>query len=137
MLRTVDNLKYKVGQVWAYQTRPYETGSTLTIVKTEMDDKMGSIIHIRIQGLRMKNPHAKLGLTSFATHLPCSEEAIDQSVTEVLEANSLLPDYEEGYQQWREAFDAGSAGVWGIPVAEMIDAMEIVLNQPPGGVPEL
>ena len=104
MLRTIDNPKYNVGQVWAYHTRPYEAGSTLTIVKTELDDKMGSIVHIHIQGLRMKNPHHKLGLTAIVSHMPCSEEAIDQSVTEVLQANALLPDYEEGYQQWREAF---------------------------------
>ena len=129
MLRAVNNPKYKAGQVWAYHTRPYETGSTLIIVKMEWDDTQGSIIHIHIQGLRMKNPHHKLGLTSVVSHLPCSEEAINQSVTEVLAENALLPDYEEGYQQWREAFDAGNAGVWGIPVAQMVDAMETVINQ--------
>ncbi len=133
MLRTVDNPKYKGGQVWAYHTRLHETDSTLTVVKTEMDDTLGSIIHIHIQGLRIGNPHDKLGLTSVATHLPCSEEAIDQSVIEVLKASTLLPEYEEGYQQWREAFDAGNAGIWGIPVAKMVDAMETVLNQPQTG----
>ena len=130
MLRTVDNPKYKVGQVWTYRTRPYEAGSVLTIVKTEVDDKLGSIIHIHLQGLRIKNPQAELGFTSFATHLPCSEEAIDQSVTELRQASGLFPGYEEGHQEWRKAFDAGNAGIWSIPVAEMVAAMETVLNQP-------
>ena len=130
MLQTVDNPKYKIGQVWAYNTRQYESGSTITVVKTEADDQLGSIIHISVQGVRMKNPHHKLGLSSIVSHLPCSEEAISDSVTHVVQENAALPDFEEGYQEWREAFDAGKAGVWGIPIAKMIDAMEAVLNQP-------
>lgn len=130
MLRAVTNANFKVGQVWAYNTRPYEAGSTLTIVKTEMDDKLGSIVHIHVQGVRMKNPHDKLGLSSVISHLPCSEESVSQSVVQVLQESSSLPNYEEGYQEWRTAFDAGQAGIWGIPVAKMIDAMESVLNQP-------
>jgi len=40
-----------------------------------------------------------------------------------------LPDYEEGYTMWKEAFDAGSAGVYTITIAEAIDVMEATLNQ--------
>ena len=132
MLHTVDNPKFKPGQVWAYNTRQYETGSTLTIVKTEADDEKGSIVHIYIQGLRMKNPHHKIGLSSVIDFLPCSEDSISESVTHVVEENIALPNYEAGYQEWRTAFDAGQAGIWDIPVAKMIDAMEIVLNQTQG-----
>ena len=130
MLRTIVNPRFKVGQVWAYQTRPYEIGSTLTIVRTEADNRLGNIIHI--QDVRMKNPHHKLGLSSVVSHLPCSEEAISGSVIGVVREGAALPDFEEGYQEWRAAFDAGQAGVWGVPVAKMIDAMESVLNQPQG-----
>ena len=130
MLRTAINPTYQVGQVWAYKTRQYETGSTITILKTEMEDQQGNIIHIQVRGVRMKNPHHKLGITSLISHLPCSEEAIYESVTHVLQQESILPDFDEGYQEWRKAFDAGQAGIWGIPIAKMIDAMESVLNQP-------
>ena len=130
MLHTVINNRYKVGQVWSYHTRQYEAGSTLTIVRTESDDKLGAIVHIHIEGVRMKNPHDKLGLSSTISHLPCSEEAINQSVVGVVQETALLPKFEEGYREWRSAFDAGKAGIWGIPVAAMIEAMESVLNQP-------
>ena len=130
MLQTVNNPKYKTGQVWAYHTRRYESASTIIVVKTEVDDKLGSIIHIYVQGVRMKNPQDKLGLSSVVSHLPCSEEAINDSATHVVRETALLPDFEEGYQEWRKAFEGGQAGVWGIPVAEIIDAMESVLNQP-------
>ena len=130
MLHTVKNDKYKPGQVWNYHTRQYEAGSTLTIVKTESGDKLGNIIHIHIEGVRMKNPHDKLGLSSVISHLPCSEEAINESVVSIVRETALLPNFEEGYREWREAFDARQAGVWGIPVAAIIEAMESVLNQP-------
>ncbi len=132
MLRTVVNPTFKVGQIWAYKIRPYETGSTLTVVKTETDDNLGNIVHIHIGNLRMKNPHDKLGLSSVISHLPCSEESISESVTHIVQEGVALPAFEEGYQEWRAAFDVGQAGVWGIPVAKMIDAMESVLNQPQG-----
>ena len=53
-------------------------------------------------------------------------------MTHVVQESAALPDFEEGYQKWRAAFDAGQAGVWGIPVVKMIEAMESVLNQPRG-----
>lgn len=78
----------------------------------------------------MKNPHDKLGLSSVISHLPCSEEAMNQSVVGIIQETAPLPNFEEGYREWRSAFDAGQAGIWGIPVAAMIEAMESVLNQP-------
>ena len=129
MLRSVEHPEYKVGQVWAYNTREIDTGSTLMVVKTEIDDRLGSIIHISVQGVQMRNPHDESGICSVISHLPCSEEAVQESVSHILSTSSTLPDFDEGYQEWREAFDAGRAGIWGIPVSKMVDAMETVLNQ--------
>jgi hypothetical protein len=39
-----------------------------------------------------------------------------------------LPDFLEGYMQWRDAFDRGKAGVFQISVAEAIDRLENSLN---------
>ncbi|MCW3059162.1 MAG: hypothetical protein JWQ02_983 [Capsulimonas sp.] len=128
MLRTVDNENFKPGQVWKYHTRPYEDGSTLTIVRTEHDDRLGSIIHIHVDEVRVKAPMHKTGLITEIGHLPCAEEVISQSVTEVVRENAPLRDFMEGYQQWRDAFDAGKAGIWTVPVAEMVSALESIVN---------
>jgi hypothetical protein len=43
------------GQIWTYKTRPAEADSHLTILKRETHPKLGTIVHISVDGLRMKN----------------------------------------------------------------------------------
>jgi len=50
-------------------------------------------------------------------------------VTKLIETAKRLPDYEDGYDEWRKAFDKGKAGVFTITVKESIDVMEKTLNQ--------
>lgn len=64
-----------------------------------------------------------------AGHLPFAEEAINKSAAKLLKEKADLPDYQEGYGMWREAFDAGRAGVYTITIAEAVDVMEQGLNQ--------
>ncbi len=116
--------KYRVGQVWSYKTRPQEIGSTLTIVQIEAGGKLGNIVHISVQGLEMENPQVASGRTSEFQHLPMAEEAIDNSVVKMLNENANLPNYPEGYKEWRQAFDAHRAGIFTITVAECIDIAE-------------
>ncbi len=128
MLHISDNSKFSVGQVWAYHTRLQDSTSTLVVVKTEADDVLGEIVHISLRDVRMRNAYQATVSLGMA-HLPISEEALSRSVTRVLEENAALPEYEDGYHQWREAFDAGQAGIWTVPVAEIVDATESVVNR--------
>jgi hypothetical protein len=116
--------KYKPGQVWHYRSRAGEEQSTLTILKVESHPKLGTIVHVALAGLQIKNPKAPGGLTSEATHLPFSEKSVDDSVTTVAGPAGVVPDYLDGYNTWRESFDAGKAGVFTITVAEAVDVME-------------
>jgi hypothetical protein len=120
---------YKVGQIWEYQTRKGEEKSTLTIVAVEKHKKLGTIINIYVGGLKIKNPNADNGLSDEIQHLPFSKDAIDKSVTKLIGATRQLPDYKEGYDEWRTAFDNGKAGIFSIAVKESIDVMEKTLNQ--------
>jgi hypothetical protein len=49
-------------------------------------------------------------------------------VLDLASTDSALPEFEDGYQEWRKAFDEGQAGVWALPFKEPIDAMERVMN---------
>jgi hypothetical protein len=42
---------------------------------------------------------------------------------------AALPAFEDGYHEWRSAFDQGKAGVWTSEVSEAIAGMESALNQ--------
>jgi hypothetical protein len=40
-----------------------------------------------------------------------------------------LPDFEEGYNQWKEAFDQGQAGWFTTSISDVVQFMEDALNQ--------
>jgi len=123
-------LWFEAGQVWTYQTRPGEEDSRLTVLKVEEYDKLGTIVHIRVDGVAQKNPHAPDGVSSVIHHMPFDAEAIRKSVIELVDSGAPVPDsFEEGYAIWKEAFDKGEAGVFTITVAESIAFCEEALNK--------
>jgi hypothetical protein len=121
--------KYKVGQQWSYSARPGEEKSYLIVVKIDDDPKLGRIIHIAMRGLKMKNRRSPDRFSENVNHMPFLESAIEKSGLKLLKEKVDLPDFEEGYGLWREAFDAGKAGAYSITVAEAVEVMEKVLNR--------
>jgi hypothetical protein len=107
---------YKVGQIWEYQTRKGEEKSTLTIVAIEKHKKLGTIINIYVGGLKIKNSNADNGYSDEIQHLPFSRDAVEKSVTKLVGTAKQLPDYKDGYDEWRTAFDNGKAGIFSITV---------------------
>ncbi len=127
MLRDTSESKYKVGQMWSYNNRSDEKKSYFIVVKVENHPKLGNIIHIAVRGLKLKVPNGVF--IENANHLPFAEEAINKSAVKLLKEKADPPDYKEGYNLWREAFDAGRAGIYTITIAEAIKEMETGLNQ--------
>jgi hypothetical protein len=117
------------GQVWTYTTRPGEEGSRIVICRVEEDPKLGEIVHIHVNGVRLKNKHAPDGFSDQIGHMPYSGDALRKSVGKIERAGTALPHFEDGYQEWRSAFDNGKAGVWTASVSEAIAGMEAALNQ--------
>jgi hypothetical protein len=122
-------VKYKVGQMWSYKTRPHEEKSYFIIVKIENDAKLGTIMHVAMRGLKMKNPRSPDGISDTVNHMPFTEEAVKRSSLALLKEKVELPDYEQGYLMWRDAFDAKRAGVYTITLAEALKVMAATLNQ--------
>lgn len=129
MLKDTTESRYKVGQKWSYKTRPGEEKSYFIVVKVENHPKLGNIIHVAVRDLKMKNPRSPDGISDKVNHMPFAEEAVNKSAVKILKEKVDLPDYREGYNMWREAFDAGHAGVYTITLAEAADVMETSLNQ--------
>lgn len=119
--------KYAPGQIWKYATRAGEGESRLTILRIDDEPNAGRIVHVSIKGIAIKSPASRDGVADFIAHLPFAETAVDRSVTE-LERSAEPPELPEGYATWRSAFDTGKGGVWTLPVAEAIDALETALN---------
>lgn len=120
---------FEAGQVWAYKTRAGEAGSTLLIDKVETDATLGKIFHVSVSGVHVKNPRAASGFTTELPHFPVSSRTLKQSCLEIVGHAPPNPAYLNGYAAWKKAFDDGHAGVFSIPVAEVIDTMESAINQ--------
>jgi hypothetical protein len=118
-LKEVDDVTYKPGQVWSYKTRPGEEKSTLSILRAEAGPEDRRIVHIRVDNIRLKNctggnePNA-------IEHMPFAREALDESVVKNIRSGPV-PDFKNGYSEWRKAWDAGKAGVYTITVAQAVE----------------
>jgi hypothetical protein len=109
--------KFRAGQVWAIKTPLDQPKAKLVVLRVESDGKLGTIVHIAVTGVSYGNGQNTI------RHLPFAERAIEQSVTTLDRESGPVLDFAEGYQLWREAFDAGKAGVFTITVAEACDAV--------------
>ena len=119
-----EDSKFHPGQVWAYKTREDEAASKITILKIDSLPQFGEVVHIRIDGLRMKNcPGGPV--SNVVQHAPFTREAMERSVTKLLKNDAPVPDFEEGYSQWRRH----CGGVYSITVAESVDIDERTLQQ--------
>ncbi len=107
--------KFAPGQVWSYKARSGEQRSTVTILRVEKTPKLGTIVHIRIDGVHFNNctggPSPKL-----IEHAPFTRAALDASVTSEVGSVSKLPDYEAGYQDWL----SHCGGVYSITVDRVV-----------------
>ena len=127
-LKDTTESKYKVGQMWSYKTRPDEEKSYFIVVKVETHPKLGNIVHIAVRKLKMQNRRSPGGVSEDVNHMPFSEEAINESAVKILKDKVDLPDFRDGYQEWRDAFDAGHAGIYTITLAEAVKVMELNLK---------
>ncbi|RZK27973.1 MAG: hypothetical protein EOO61_22705 [Hymenobacter sp.] len=119
--------RYKVGQVWAFKSRPSEPNAKLTIVKIEPDGKLGNIIHVYVDSVKIKTSAKPVKYSHVVSHMPFSEAAIDSSVTKKIGEVTNLPNFQEGYNEWHTSFKASNAGVFSIPVEKSIEYMETTM----------
>ncbi len=121
--------RYKPGQVWSLRA-PSDSGAVLTILRVEANPKIGTIVHVALSGLSLPNGPGNMTIQ----HLPFSEHGLDKSVLSLLRENEPLPDFHEGYEHWRQAFDAGRGGIW-VDVGEGIEAFQTAWRKanPKGG----
>jgi len=112
----------KEGDIWAYKTRPGEEQSTLTILKIENYPAYGKVVHIRVDGIHMINPVAGNEINEMP-HLPFHAKALQSSLTRRVGETAQIPDFSQGYEYWKAAFDEGKAGAFRISVRQALDGL--------------
>lgn len=114
---------YKIGQVWRYNTRPSESNSTLTILKIEQSG-LDTIVHVHISSVRLRTDTLSSSYQNMISHSPFSRAAITASVTKLVTVEQDLPEFEEGYSLWREAYLNNEGGIFSVPVNKSIENTE-------------
>jgi hypothetical protein len=114
--------RFVTGQVWRYRTRPGEEASRVIIGRIEKDSQSGTIIHVKLTGLRIPNPLAPGGINSELPHAPVSDAAMSASVTDLTDDVADLAGFTEGYETWLQY--SGGAGVFTTPLSEIVTFVE-------------
>ena len=120
--------KFKVGQIWQYDTRKDEEESRVVILKVDKTETE-IIVHVSVIKAKIKNPQKDGEISNDIGHLPFSRKSIEKSLTKLESSNNELPDFMDGYNQWKEAFDSGRGGIFTISVKEAVDYVEQTMNQ--------
>lgn len=116
-------MKLRAGQVYEYETRPEERGSRVVVCRVGRERGFGEVAHVFVEGVRIENAEAPGGAFTVVSHLPFDAHSLSECLVALVEERDELPDFEEGYALWREAFDAGEAGVFTVPLADALDAV--------------
>ncbi len=118
----------KSGQIWKYNTRKGEEKSRVVILKVEDYGQKGQVVHIAVNELKIKNEQIDGGFSKDIGHLPFNKESLLKSLTKLEGTIDKLPEYMDGYLQWKEAFDNGEGGVFTIQVKEVVEFLEKSMN---------
>lgn len=116
---------YRPGQEWRYATRRGETGSTalVTVVERTADGEV--IVHVSLEGLRIRNPVDPSMPVAVISHLPLTEAAFRRSVTHRVRDDAPVPaPAREGHATWRAAYEAGRARAFDVPIADALTVVE-------------
>jgi hypothetical protein len=110
---------YAPGQVWSISAPAAQSRATLTVLRIDSVPQLGTVIHVRLDSLDLS--HAGKGLERQHTvqHLPFIRSAIDSSVVSKLIDSGAVPEYREGYTQWRRA----QGGAFSITVAAFLQQL--------------
>jgi hypothetical protein len=120
--------RFRAGQVWRYRCRPGEDGSRAIVGRVEAVAGGQIIVHVQLVGLNVRNPDAPSGRSAVIQHSPVAELQVAQSVVGLESEDGLVVGFDEGYAMWRQGFEAGNAGVFTVPLAEVVSLIEQTLG---------
>jgi hypothetical protein len=107
--------KFHPGQVWKYKARPGEEQSFMTILRVEKVARFGTVLHVRVDKIRLRNCTGGPEPDTIE-HMPFARDAVERSVTKLEREISEVPNYRQGYDDWRNS----CGGVYTVTVSEAI-----------------
>lgn len=119
-----DPLDLAAGQLWRCAGRGADETPLLLINRVDRHPKGGEIFHVSIANARLKNPAEATGITTALPHVPVIRQTFERSQAQFVRLQAPDPAYLAGHAQWQCEFEAGTAGSFGVSVAEVLDFVE-------------
>jgi hypothetical protein len=119
--------RFAPGQLWSYHARTGEDDSRVRVLRVDVSERAGVIVHVAVEGVSIHNPADPQRPTRTIGFMPIAEAALDASVTQLVEQDdSFTPsaDFEAGHVGWKSAFDEGKAGFWTATVAKVVQTVD-------------
>ncbi|MGD9669313.1 MAG: hypothetical protein AB7U75_09685 [Hyphomicrobiaceae bacterium] len=120
-------IRFEAGQVWRVLGRRQDGDAHVAVLAVIEDVKLGQICAIAMTGVHIRNAFVEGGVQTQLPHAPVAAEVLRAAVIELVESDGPTADdiaSAEAYLQWREPYDAGEAGVFTIPLNEILDVIE-------------
>ena len=113
-----DNCEFEPGQVWKIGSGMFE-GTTLLIVHSEFHPQLGKGIHVSVRGaLVLEGDEILDGIP----HLPFTLEALRASdLVQTGYLSDIPKDWQGMYNDWMDDVGSGDAGLFNLPVEEILE----------------
>ncbi|SEM36225.1 hypothetical protein SAMN02800694_0789 [Luteibacter sp. UNCMF331Sha3.1] len=121
------NPDYAVGQAWTYRTRPGEEASRVAIRRIDREPEDGEVFHVSILGVKLRNHRLPGGTQPAMNHAAVSRATLDASLLAHEGAADTDEAWRDGYAVWRQAYDNGDAGIFDLPIPEILGYIEMVV----------
>ena len=114
------------GQVCTYRGAIVPTSRAI-IGRVDSEPGGSTIISITLTDVPLPDPATGTLVPKEASHLPMDGAALRASLVECAGTAPVTAAFWEGYAIWREAYDAGRAGVFTLPLREVQTALAKIL----------
>ncbi|HEY5851285.1 MAG TPA: hypothetical protein VIT62_11035 [Lysobacter sp.] len=115
---------FAAGQRWRCSGRTAAETPTLLINRVDRHPLGGEIFHVTVRDVRIRHPGLPSGVLTELPHLPVTRPTLEASAIAFAGEQQADPAYLKGYGEWKQAFDAGKAGSFGVSLAEVLNIVE-------------
>ena len=110
-------------------TRTHEVDSRVIILKVDNDSVLGNVIHVRLEGLKIKKVKDVGIPLDRIEFLTITEEALGDSVLAKEGTDLNLPDFDGAYTAWKKRVESGQgAGTFNVTIKDVLDKYEKILE---------
>jgi hypothetical protein len=99
-LRDATDEKFKVGDVWEYETRQGEERSAIRILKVDSSPELAVIVNIAVEKVKLADCHGAPSPDS-VPHMSFARRAQDASVTKKVASGQPLPGHAKVSRRYR------------------------------------